>query len=153
MYYYCLTLRKTRKPVYVSHYDEKLLKLHGLSYVTVHSHYESEKGLHFHAMIESQRKLYVKTLLKLMDIQWGWSVRFEECKFYDIWHEYCIKNAKLESDLLDLEMAKELEDATLSEHDSGLTQYDGESPEEILTDPDLIEMENLSSIKRNLFNV
>lgn len=92
MYYYALTLRKTRQPIEYLHYEmyvEKLLKKLKNTIEVIEAHYETTQGLHYHAMVASLYKLRPKDL-RLE--KYGWSFQCNEVTHYDGWMNYIRKD-------------------------------------------------------------
>jgi len=106
--YYFLTIRKTRKPVLISDYDEIVQRILMDNELGVEYFYEDEKGLHLHLLIQSEpnRKLYATWAWRVIEQKRGWHLDFKELApgHYVEVRKYIRKAARGELDLIDLEM-------------------------------------------------
>lgn len=79
---YAVTLRKTRKPIWLSDYEERLKDFPGTSNLN----YEEDRGLHVHFVITVEDPLEYSALVRR-----GWNVQFKKIYDYDGWQEYSEK--------------------------------------------------------------
>jgi len=115
MYYYALTIKKTRQPIFLTDYmpSVSLLKKHigKINDQYCEIHFENTKGLHYHAYISTKRKCSTQSLYKVLKMGWGWRFECEECRNKDAWLQYIRKDHKKEEDLIFDEKMKEVYDS------------------------------------------
>lgn len=101
MYSYALTARKTSYPVFITDYEQFLttFKTKVASITEIECHYEDTSGLHFHAIITTPRRIYIKSFHP----GHGWNLDF---KLLDTeedirrWKEYIKKDTDNEVNLI-----------------------------------------------------
>jgi len=95
IYYYALTLRKTRAPVSQIDYEKYItcLKKKFATLVVIEGHYEMTRGLHYHAMISSKYKIRPSSIRLEKN---GWSWQLNDVTHYDGWMTYIRKDTKRE---------------------------------------------------------
>lgn len=89
MYYYALTIRKTRGEKSIEDYREYIDRINCEKQIIS---FETEKGLHVHLMLVSKRKLYAKDVVLERR---GWSIKFSRLNDPDDvgrWVIYCNKD-------------------------------------------------------------
>lgn len=89
MFYYALTLRKTRKPILLSDYTRELDYLKDLGYDVKDVNYEDTKGLHIHCVICSDSAIsYDDKRFKRR----GWNYYFKPIFYHKGWIKYATKD-------------------------------------------------------------
>lgn len=89
MFYYALTLRKTRKPILLSDYTRELDYLKDLGYDVKDVNYEDTKGLHVHCVVRSDSVIvYDDKKFKRR----GWNYYFKPIFYHKGWIKYATKD-------------------------------------------------------------
>jgi len=91
MYYYALTLRKTRLPITTTLYEDYISRLVKKlrTFDVIEYHYELEEGLHYHALVASLYKLKKQSIKLEM---YGWSWQLVDITHFDGWMTYIRKD-------------------------------------------------------------
>lgn len=111
MYYYALTIKRTREPNLLSDYQTPLETLK--AFVTskneqyYEQHFEKTKGLHVHVYFSTKRKCTPSILYKMLKMGYGWRFECEDCREKKAWLQYIRKDHKGEEQLLNDEKMKE----------------------------------------------
>lgn len=101
---YALTLKKTRKPILLTDYEDYLTWLQDRGYKVTEVNYEDTKGLHVHFILSAPAELIYGQLKR---DPYGWSIRFVPIYNRTGWMKYITKDTN--RDVYNLYMKKELE--------------------------------------------
>lgn len=137
MKFWFITIRKTRCPVFISHYERVHRNLNRFfKEDNVELHYEPEMGLHIHALISYPRNVTKKFILQeMIKEKHGWYVNVQEANNVAAVHCYINKfnkgNRFAETELINEEQRLE------AEHDAFMRRtLDG-------SNSDVIELETV----------
>jgi len=105
-YHYAYTLRRTELPVFIFHYEFVISGLRS-SYPKAHieSYYEDTHGLHLHAYISSNTRIYVNKIHPGK----GYNLKFEEVDNVRDWRHYIMKDSNNMTNLINEEYRLEAE--------------------------------------------
>lgn len=90
-HYYALTLRKTRKPIKLSDYEQHIKELTEKRLEVLDVNYEDTKGLHLHCVIASPHELNYNNFKSR-----GWNYLFKPIFYHRGWIKYCTKDMSKE---------------------------------------------------------
>lgn len=97
---YSLTLRKTKFPVFIKDYDDWFREFtRRYPEATVEYHYEATNGLHAHASIGTNRRIYINRI----HTGEGWNIDFHPTNNIENWLKYIRKDIPDEVNLINEE--------------------------------------------------